>query len=169
MRGEDLGLRPPTRRDLERAHDADEIAAGGRTQSEVFAAHGFAPARYRFRLLALDPPRAELHARIDARVPLLFERGLLDETSALLARSGGLLPPKLPIGYAEAAAVLAGRLDRAEAVHRVRVAHRRYARRQVIWLRREPDVEWLSPEVDVAALAADIAAWLAGADAPRRT
>jgi tRNA dimethylallyltransferase len=49
------------------------------------------------------------------------------------------------------------------------VAHRRYARRQVIWLRREPDVEWLSPVVDAAALAADLAAWLAGADAPRRT
>ena len=149
--------------DLVRIVRALEIAAGGRTQSEVFAAHGFAPARYRFRLLALDPPRADLHARIDARVPLLFERGLLDETSALLARCGGRLPHKLPIGYAEAAEVLAGRLDRAEAVHRVRVAHRRYARRQVIWLRREPDVEWISPDVDAGALAADVAAWLAAA------
>lgn len=148
--------------DLVRIVRALEIAAGGRTQSELFAAHAFAAARYRFRLLALDLPRAELHARIDARVPLLFERGLLAETAALLARSGGRLPPKLPIGYAEAAEVLAGRLEPSDAVQRVRIAHRRYARRQVIWLRREQDVRWLSPPVDVAHLAAELAAWRAG-------
>lgn len=148
--------------DLVRIVRALEIAAGGRTQSELFAAHAFAAARYRFRLLALDLPRAELHARIDGRVPLLFERGLLAETAALLARSGGRLPPKLPIGYAEAAEVLAGRLEPSDAVQRVRIAHRRYARRQVIWLRREQDVRWLSPPVDVAQLAAELAAWRAG-------
>lgn len=152
--------------DLVRIVRALEIAAGGRTQSELFAAHRFAASRYRYRLLALDVPREALHARIDARVPLLFQRGLLEETAALLARCGGRLPPKLPIGYAEAAEVLAGRLDAAEAVRRVQVAHRRYARRQVIWLRRERDVRWVSPGVDAAALAADLAAWRrAGASA----
>jgi tRNA dimethylallyltransferase len=147
--------------DLVRVVRALEIAAGGRTQSQVFAAHGFAPARYRFRLLALDLPRAELHARIDARVPRLFARGLLEETAALLARCGGRLPDKLPIGYAEAAEVLAGRLRLEAAVRRVQVAHRRYARRQVIWLRREQGVEWLSPPVDPGAIGADVAAWRA--------
>ena len=145
--------------DLVRIVRALEIAAGGRTQSELFAAHGFAGARYRFRLLALDVPRAELHARIDARVPHLFARGLLEETAALLARCGGRLPAKLPIGYAEAAEVLSGRLELPEAVRRVQVAHRRYARRQIVWLRREREVEWLAPPVDPAALAVDVTAW----------
>jgi len=147
--------------DLVRIVRALEIAAGGRTQTEVFAEHRFAEARYRFRLLALDLPRPELHARIDARVPRLFDAGLLDEARRLLDRSGGVLPARLPIGYGEAAEVLAGRLTRDEAVWRVQVAHRRYARRQIIWLRREPGVEWIRPPVDADALARELDAWIA--------
>ena len=144
--------------DLVRIVRALEIAASGRMQSELFAAHRFGEARYRFRLLALDPPRAELHARIDARLPRLFD-GLLHEAGRLLATRGGALPPKLPLGYAEAAEVLLGQLERAEALRRLQVAHRRYARRQVVWLRREPGVEWLSPAVDPGGLAGELARW----------
>jgi tRNA dimethylallyltransferase len=144
--------------DLVRIVRALEIAASGRTQSELFAAHRFGEARYRFRLLALDPPRGELHARIDARLPRIFE-GLLDEAGRLLAARGGVLPAKLPLGYAEAGEVLLGRLEPAEALRRLQVSHRRYARRQVVWLRREPGVEWLSPDVDARALAGELARW----------
>ncbi|HET9594533.1 MAG TPA: tRNA dimethylallyltransferase, partial [Anaeromyxobacteraceae bacterium] len=145
--------------DLVRIVRALEMAEGGRTQSEVFAAHGHREARYPARLLALDPPRPELHARIERRAPALFE-GLLAEAERLRARLGEPLPPKLPLGYAEAAAVLRGELDRVEALRRLVVAHRRYARRQVVWLRREPGVEWLRPPLDAAALAADLRRWL---------
>jgi tRNA dimethylallyltransferase len=147
--------------DLVRIVRALEIASGGRTQSEVFAAHRFEAQRYRARLFALAPPRAALHDRIGARVERMFDEGLLEEAAALLERTGGRLPPKLPIGYGEAAAVVRGEIDRAEAVRRIQVAHRRYARRQLIWLRRERGVEWLQPPVDPAALAAEVRRWLA--------
>jgi tRNA dimethylallyltransferase len=156
--------------DLVRITRALEIAASGRTQSEVFGAHAFREDRYRFRLLALDPPREELHRRIEARAPRMLD-GLVSETRALLSAAGGRpgeplppkLPPKLPIGYADAALHLAGEFPREEALRRLVVAHRRYARRQVVWLRREPGVEWLSPPVDVAALSQALAAWRAAA------
>jgi tRNA dimethylallyltransferase len=144
--------------DLVRIVRALEMAEGGRTQSERFAAHAFREVRHRHRFLSLDPPRDELHRRIEARVERMFQGGLLDEARALLARFGEALPPRLPIGYAEAAEVVRGRLDLGEAVRRVQVAHRRYARRQVIWLRREAGVEWLPPPVDVAQLAASLGA-----------
>ncbi len=147
--------------DLVRVVRALEIAAGGRTQSEVFAGHRFAEERYRARFLALDPPRDVLHARIEQRLPSLFD-GLLAEARRLLERGAGALPPRLPIGYDEAAQVIAGILSRAEAERRVAVAHRRYARRQVIWLRREPGVEWLRPPIDADALADALGAWLRG-------
>ncbi len=140
--------------DLLRVVRALEIAAGGRTQSELFAAHGFRGERYRAQVWALEPPRPELHRRIDARVEAMFAGGILDEARRLLERSGGLPPPKLPIGYAEAIACVRGALPLAEAVRRVQVAHRRYARRQLVWLRKERGVEWLHPPYDVAALAA---------------
>jgi tRNA dimethylallyltransferase len=139
--------------DLVRVVRALEIAAGGRRPSELYAAHAFRPDRYDALLVALDPPRAELHARIDVRVEAMFAGGLLDEARALLARFPGALPGRLPIGYVEAVACVRGELDEAEAIRRVQVAHRRYARRQVIWLRRERGVEWLAPPVDVESLA----------------
>jgi tRNA dimethylallyltransferase len=63
------------------------------------------------------------------------------------------VPERLPIGYADAAARVRGEIDDEELARRIAVAHRRYARRQVIWLRREQDVEWLRPPVDVEGLA----------------
>jgi tRNA dimethylallyltransferase len=143
--------------DLVRVIRAIEIAAGGRTASELRGAHRFAEDRHPAEIVALDPPRPDLHARIDARVRAMFESGLLDEARALRERFGGALPRRLPIGYREAAAVLAGDLPLEEAVRRVQVAHRRYARRQVIWLRRERGVTWLAPPVDAEALARRVA------------
>jgi tRNA dimethylallyltransferase len=139
--------------DLVRVVRALEIAASGRTQSERFRDHAFADDRYAARILALDLPREELHRRIDARVEAMFAGGLLEEARALVARFGDRVPGKLPIGYAAAIALLRGELSREEAVHRVQVDTRRYARRQVIWLRRERGVEWIAPPWDFEALA----------------
>ena len=142
--------------DLVRIVRALEIAAGGRRPSELLAAHAFAPDRYPAVLLALDVPRAELHARIDARVRAMFAGGLLDEARALAALPEP--PPRLPIGYGEAIACVRGELEVEEAIRRVQVAHRRYARRQVIWLRRERGVEWIAPPYDAEALARRVVA-----------
>ena len=143
--------------DLVRVVRALEIAASGRTQSELFAAHGFAPRRYRYRLLALDPPREGLHRRIGERAAAIVRGGLLDEARALVARFGGA-QPKLPIGYADAVACVRGEIDAATLEARVAALHRQYARRQVVWLRREQDVEWLAPPFDPAAVADGVAA-----------
>jgi tRNA dimethylallyltransferase len=139
--------------DLVRIVRALEIAAGGTMPSELHAGHAFQEDRYAARLFALDPPRAALHARIDARVAEMFAGGLLDEARALAARFGDAVPARWPIGYAEAIACVRGELEVAEAIRRVQVAHRRYARRQVIWLRRERGVEWIAPPIDVEDLA----------------
>jgi tRNA dimethylallyltransferase len=147
--------------DLVRIVRALEIAAGGRTQSALHAAHAFQPQRHRALFFALDPPRDQLRARLDARVEAMFAGGLLDEARWLVGRSGGALPPRLPIGYAEAVEVAAGSLALEEAIRLVQVAHRQYARRQVVWLRREQNVEWLTPPIDAEALARRVNAWRA--------
>ncbi len=141
--------------DLVRVVRALEIAAGGRTQTELFAAHGFQCDRYRARLWALDPPRPELYALIDARARAMFAGGILDEARWLLQRFGGRPPAKLPLGYAEAIACVLGEMPLAEAMRRVRSAHRRYARRQLAWLRAERGAMWIRPPYDAAALASN--------------
>jgi tRNA dimethylallyltransferase len=138
--------------DLVRVVRALEIAAGGRTQSDLFEAHRFAPRRYRYRLLALDVPRDELHRRIEERASAMARGGIVDEARELQSRLQEPLP-RLPIGYADAVACARGEIDLDELGARIALHHRRYARRQVIWLRREQDVEWLRLPFDAEALA----------------
>jgi tRNA dimethylallyltransferase len=137
--------------DLIRVVRALEIAAGGVTQSELFDAHRFAPRRYRYRLLALDVPRDELVRRIGERARAMACGGIVDEARALLSRFREPLP-RLPIGYADAMACARGEIGVEELAFRIALHHRRYARRQTTWLRREQDVEWLAPPFDAAGL-----------------
>lgn len=99
---------------------------------------------YRFVQVGLRRPREELYARIDERIEKMFELGLLEEARRLLEL--GLTPdhPSMSaIGYAEAVAVLQGRLGVEAAKVAVRRATRVLARRQDTWFRRSGrEVEW---------------------------
>ncbi|WP_127130918.1 tRNA (adenosine(37)-N6)-dimethylallyltransferase MiaA [Georgenia sp. SYP-B2076] len=94
--------------------------------------------------LGIAVPRAELNERIAARAAQMMAGGLVEETEALLAR--GLadgVTARRAVGYAQAAAVVAGRLTREEAVEAISIATRQLARRQEKWFRRDPRITWL--------------------------
>jgi tRNA dimethylallyltransferase len=86
--------------------------------------------------VALEPPRAALYARCDARLERMAAEGALDEARALLARE---LDPALPamkaVGLREFAAHLRGEATRAEAIAAAQRETRRYAKRQMTWMR----------------------------------
>jgi tRNA dimethylallyltransferase len=91
--------------------------------------------------LVLDPPRAELYARCDARLAVMVEQGALDEVAAMEARG---LDPSLPalkaVGYREFAAHLRGETTLDQALDAARQETRRYAKRQLTWFRNQtPD------------------------------
>jgi len=95
-------------------------------------------------VLGLAAPREELVARLDARVDRMWESGLLDEVRGLLPLGieRGVTAGRA-IGYAQALAELRGELTRAEAIAQTQQLTRRYARRQVSWFKRYPDLHWL--------------------------
>ena len=112
-----------------------------------------------FRLLriGLNPPRQQLYTRLNQRAAAMFSVGLVEETRALLDRYG---PVKAldSLGYRQASAVLDGSLTLDEAVAAAQQGHRNYAKRQLTWFRREPNVHWIeafgdSPETASAAVA----------------
>ena len=91
--------------------------------------------------VVLDPPRAELYARCDARLAVMVEQGALDEVRAMEARG---LDPSLPalkaVGYREFAAHLRGETTLEQALEAARQETRRYAKRQLTWFRNQtPD------------------------------
>jgi len=112
---------------------------------------------YRILRIGLDPPRAELYARLDARAAEMFAEGLAAETQKLLAEFGEGPRAFDSLGYRQARAVLRGESTEAEAVAATRQAHRNYAKRQMTWFRREPEVCWLRGFGDDAAIAAEAA------------
>ncbi len=102
-------------------------------------------------VLALDPPRDELRARVVARTDAMLAGGLLDEVRALLAR--GLSPELRPlqaIGYRQAQDVLAGRLSLEDARHAIVQATLRYAKRQRTWFRHQVAAQWHASAGDLA-------------------
>jgi tRNA dimethylallyltransferase len=98
---------------------------------------------YRILRLGLNPPRARLYERINQRAAAMFDRGLIEETERLIARYGKDCRPFTSLGYAEATAVLQNELTREQAVAHAQQGHRNYAKRQLTWFRREPDMHWL--------------------------
>jgi len=104
-----------------------------------------------FRLLRIGlnpprqslPPREGLYDRLNRRASAMFAAGLIDETRGLLDRYG---PVKAldSLGYRQALAVLAGTLSVEVAIEAAQQGHRNYAKRQMTWFRREPEVHWIA-------------------------
>jgi len=116
-----------------------------RPMSEVLAIPGQAKnplTGFRFLRIGLNPPRKELYERLNRRAAAMFAAGLVEETRALAERYG---PVKAldSLGYRQAAAVLAAGLTLDAAIAAAQQGHRNYAKRQLTWFRREPDVHWL--------------------------
>ncbi len=94
--------------------------------------------------IGLERPRAELYARIDARVGRMLEDGLVEEVRSLLPyRECQALQT---VGYREIFDYLDGRTGLEEAADRIRVNTRHYAKRQLTWWRRDPDIRWIPAE-----------------------
>ena len=103
------------------------------------------PPKYDALYIGLDfLDRQDLRDRIDKRVDTMVEQGLLEEVEALLT-SG--LPRDATalqaIGYKQFLAVAEGTATRHEAIAEVKLRSRQYAKRQLTWLRRNPDIFWV--------------------------
>lgn len=112
---------------------------------------------FRILRIGLDPARPDLYARINQRVVKMFEHGLIEETRRLLEKYGPSARPLSSIGYSQVMQLINGEINGSDAIPAVQQAHRNYAKRQMTWFRREPDVAWLNgfgdqPEVQAKAI-----------------
>ena len=99
----------------------------------------------RLRILALNPPRAELYARINERTEAHFNADLVAEVRELLSR--GVPPDSNALGahgYRRVVEYLQGKRDLASAIEQTKLDVRHYAKRQLTWFRHEAGVEWFA-------------------------
>jgi len=121
-----------------------------------------------FRLLriGLNPPRHALYNRLNQRAAAMFKAGLVEETRGLLERHG---PVKAldSLGYKQALAVIAGTFTEEAAIAAAQQGHRNYAKRQMTWFRREPDVQWIAGFGDAAETVREAVEWVEAAQGSR--
>jgi len=119
--------------------------------------------------IGLLPPRDRLYARIHARTAAMLEQEWLREVQGLL-RSGlsANAKPFNFIGYRELCAVLRNEISLPQAIEAIQQATRRYAKRQITWFRKEPNVHWFNGFGDDARLQMDVLHWLESQDLPAR-
>ena len=98
---------------------------------------------FRLLRLGLDPERKALYERINQRAQEMFTAGLVEETRRLSEKYGNAARALTSLGYKQARMLLEGAVDQTSAISAVQQAHRNYAKRQMTWFRREPDVIWL--------------------------
>ena len=151
-------LREEAREGVREEEAARERPRAGTRDEAPRALRANALEGYAITKIGLSPPRPALYARIDARVNEMLAAGWLDEVRTLVssevrdklrdkARENiGIAPDAKPfqfIGYSDLSAHLEGRIPLAAAVANIQQSTRRFAKRQLTWFRREPEVHWL--------------------------
>lgn len=109
------------------------------------------------RIFGLDMPRAQLYERIEARVDAMIEAGAVQELHKLREKWGDAAPALGGVGYKQLLPVLRGETDWESGIDAWKRDSRRYAKRQMTWLRHQLPVEWLDATRPVSDLADEIA------------
>lgn len=134
-------VHPNDRRRIVRGLEVFEVT--GRPISEL-RKEKTVPADFTPLYFGLDWPRADLYRRIDMRVDAMIEAGLVREVERLLDMGFTTdLNSMNSVGYMEIISFIKGKITRSEAVERIKRNTRRYAKRQLTWLRSLKPVTWL--------------------------
>jgi len=130
--------------DMPKLIRAIEVCLASRQKMSEMWKHGRQPLQgVRILRLGLDPDRDTLYTRINQRAEKMFASGLVEETARLMQKYGDSAGPLTSLGYKQAVQLLRGEIDGKTALQAAQQAHRNYAKRQMTWFRREPDVAWM--------------------------
>ena len=105
-------------------------------------ARGLKEQEFDIEWTGLNYPREELYSRINKRVDIMFELGLVDETMQLIEKYGRIPNITDTIGYKEVIAYLDGNLSLNEAKVKLKQNTRNYANRQLKWFRKNENIKW---------------------------
>jgi tRNA dimethylallyltransferase len=119
------------------------IQSSGQKMSELLQKKQ-KPVAFKTTILVMDWPREELYARINQRVDNMIARGLQEEARTLLPFAH--LQTLNTVGYKEWFAHFRGEMTKEETISQIKQNTRRFAKRQLTWLRRYRDAVWLNPD-----------------------
>lgn len=112
------------------------------TGKPLHLARGTKNSEFDVEWIGLNFPREELYERINKRVDIMVEQGLVEETKCLLAKHGRIPNITDTIGYREIISYLDGELSLEEAKDKLKQNTRNYAKRQLTWFRKNEAIKW---------------------------
>ncbi|WP_026966179.1 tRNA (adenosine(37)-N6)-dimethylallyltransferase MiaA [Algoriphagus terrigena] len=132
------------RQNPQRLMRALEVYLGTGKKFSSFRVKKQAERPFKIIKIGLERDREELYQRIDARMDQMIAAGLFDEADALFGKRH--LNAMQTVGYSEIFGYLEGNYDKEEAVRLLKRNSRRYAKRQLTWFRRDPEIRWFHPD-----------------------
>ena len=99
--------------------------------------------KYDYKVFALNMERSVLYERINKRVDIMLEQGLIEEVKNILKKYNEFPTAMQAIGYKEIVEYFNGDLTKEEAIEKIKQESRRYAKRQLTWFKKIANVKWL--------------------------
>lgn len=117
-----------------------------KTEQELMSRQKEVP--YDYQVYALTMPREQLYARINKRVDIMLEQGLVEEVKKILETYPEFPTAMQALGYKEIKEYLEGNVEKEEAIETIKQETRRYAKRQLTWFRKNKQTKWLDANQD---------------------
>ena len=134
----------------EKAKEIDPYKATGKNKTEQNKESLKNGVPYRYVVFALNWDREILYDRINRRVDIMIEQGLIKEVEDLIAKYGENMPTAMQgLGYKEVKEYLDKKITKEEMIEKIKQETRRYAKRQLTWFRKNKNTIWLDAKLDI--------------------
>lgn len=117
--------------------------ATGKNKTEMERISRLNGTKYNYKVFAIDMDREKLYERINLRVDLMIEQGLIDEVKNIIKKYQKFPTAMQGLGYKEVVQFLNGELTKEEMIEKIKQETRRYAKRQLTWFRKNKDIIWI--------------------------
>lgn len=123
--------------------------ATGKTKTQQEAESRLNEIPYDYKVFAINYNREQLYNRINKRVDIMIEKGLIDEVKFLLQKYNEFPTAMQGLGYKEVKQYLDGELSEEEMIEKIKQESRRYAKRQFTWFRKNKQTIWIDGQADI--------------------
>lgn len=123
--------------------------ATGKTKTEQEIESRKNEVKYDYHVFAINMDREKLYERINKRVDIMIEQGLIEEVQKLLQKYEEFPTAMQGLGYKEVVEYIEGKTTKEEMIEKIKMETRRYAKRQLTWFRRNKEIIWLDAIVDM--------------------
>ena len=120
--------------------------ATGKTKTEQEIESRKNGVKYDYKVFAINMDREKLYERINKRVDIMIEQGLVEEVKKLLTKYESFPTAMQGLGYKEVVEYLQNKITREEMIEKIKMETRRYAKRQLTWFRKNKQTIWIEPQ-----------------------